>query len=79
LHRALRRIEAEDAAVRRQQRGLAANDVPRRAGARIEQLIVGAALLIAGVLWAGLAAPVWLGWIGAAVGLAVLALCSRRR
>jgi len=34
---------------------------------------VGAALLIAGVLWSGLAAsPVWIGWAGAAVGVAML-------
>src|SRR5690606_27960414 len=34
---------------------------------------VGAALLLAGVLWAGLAAtPVWVGWAGAAVGVVML-------
>jgi len=34
---------------------------------------VGAALLLAGVLWAGLAAsPVWIGWTGAAVGIVML-------
>ncbi|WP_428100453.1 ubiquinone biosynthesis regulatory protein kinase UbiB [Candidatus Rariloculus sp.] len=39
----------------------------------------GAVLLIAGVLWTGLAAtPIWVGWLGAAVGL-VLLLAVRRR
>ena len=52
---------------------------PRRATARLEQLVIGAALLIAGVLWSGLAAPAWLGWVGAAVGLAILVFAPRRR
>ena len=52
LHRALRRIDAEDAAVRRQRRAPVVGAEPRR-GARLEQLVVGAALLIAGVLWSG--------------------------
>ena len=77
LHRALRRIDAEDAAVRRQRRAPAVGAEPRRA-ARLEQLVVGAALLIAGVLWSGLADPPWIGWVGAAIGLAVLALARRR-
>jgi ubiquinone biosynthesis protein len=77
LHRALRRVDAEDAAVRRLHRAPLVVAEPRRA-ARLEQLVVGAALLIAGVLWTGLAEPQWLGWAGAGVGLAVLVLAPRR-
>jgi ubiquinone biosynthesis protein len=77
LHRALRRIDAEDAAVRRQRRAPLAGAEPRRA-ARLEQLVIGAALLLAGVLWSGLAEPEWIGWAGAAIGLAVLVLAPRR-
>jgi len=75
LHRALRRIDAEDAAARRLRR---APVVVERRGARIEQLVVGAAILIAGVLWSGLASPPWIGWIGAGLGLAVLLFAPRR-
>jgi ubiquinone biosynthesis protein len=75
LHRALRRIDAEDAAVRRLQR---APVVVERRGARLEQLVVGAALLLGGVLWSGLAEPTWIGWVGAAAGLGVLLLAPRR-
>jgi ubiquinone biosynthesis protein len=78
LHRALRRADADDAAARRQQRRSLGADVPRRPTARLEQLVVGAALLIAGVLWSGLAMPPWLGWLGAAAGLAVLVFAPRR-
>jgi ubiquinone biosynthesis protein len=77
LHRALRRIDAEDAAVKRQQRAPGTAAEPRR-GTRLEQLVVGAALLIAGVLWSGLAEPQWIGWVGAGIGLAVLLLAPRR-
>ena len=77
LHRALRRAEAEDAAVRRQQRAPSFATERRRA-TRMEQLVIGAALLIAGVLWTGLASPPWLGWAGAAGGLAVLVFAPRR-
>ena len=77
LHRALRRVDAEDAAVRRQHRAHVVVAEPRRM-ARLEQLVVGAALLIAGVLWSGLAEPEWLGWAAAAIGLAVLVLAPRR-
>jgi ubiquinone biosynthesis protein len=77
LHRALRRLDAEDAAVRRRQRAPAGVGAARR-GARLERVVAGAALLIAGVLWSGLAEPAWLGWVGAAVGLIVLALGARR-
>jgi len=75
LHRAIRRVDAEDAAVQRQQRA----PVERRRQTRLEQIVIGAALLIAGVLWSGLAAPAWLGWAGAAVGLAVLVFAPRHR
>jgi ubiquinone biosynthesis protein len=78
LHLALRRADAEDAAARRLQRSQSSHDAPRRATARLEQLVVGGALLIAGVLWAGLASPPWLGWLGAAIGLGVLLLAPRR-
>ena len=38
----------------------------------VDRSISGAALLIAGVLWIGMdTAPVWLGWVGAAVGLLI--------
>jgi ubiquinone biosynthesis protein len=77
LHRALRRADAEDAAARRQQRAHLSVEQPRPT-ARLEQLVIGGALLIAGVLWAGLAAPAWLGWVGAVVGLAVLVFAPRR-
>jgi ubiquinone biosynthesis protein len=76
LHRALRRIDAEDAAVRRLRRAPVVAE--SRRGARLEQLVVGAALLIAGVLWSGLASPPWIGWIGAGLGLAVLVFAPRR-
>ncbi len=77
LHRALRRVDAEDAAVRRQHRAHVVVAEPRRM-ARLEQLVVGAALLIAGVLWSGLAEPAWLGWAAAGIGLVVLVLAPRR-
>jgi ubiquinone biosynthesis protein len=75
LHRALRRVDAEEAVAQRQQRV----PVERRRQTPLERLALGAALLIAGVLWSGLAEPAWLGWVGAVVGLAVLALAPRRR
>jgi ubiquinone biosynthesis protein len=78
LHRALRRIDAEDAAVKRQRRAPVIIAEPRRA-ARLEQLVVGAALLIAGVLWSGLASPPWIGWVGAGIGLVVLVFAPARR
>ena len=78
LHRTLRRLDAEDAAVRRQQRTPVFVTAPRRATTRLEALVIGAALLIAGVLWSGLASPAWLGWAGAAVGLVVLVFAPRR-
>jgi len=49
---------------------------PRRSGQ--ERPIAGAALLLAGVLWAGLATPpVWVGWAGAAAGLVLLLRTAR--
>jgi ubiquinone biosynthesis protein len=78
LHRALRRLDAEDAAVRRRQRTPTVVLAEPRRNARLERLVIGAALLIAGVLWSGLAEPQWIGWAGASVGLAVLVLAPRR-
>jgi len=79
LHRAVRRIDAEDAAVRRRRRATAAPANPSRRGAgSLEQAVAGAALVIAGVLAIALVTPAWLGWAGAALGLAVLALAVRR-
>jgi ubiquinone biosynthesis protein len=77
LHRALRRMDAEDAAVKRQRRAPIIVAESRRT-ARLEQLVVGAALLIGGVLWSGLASPPWIGWVGAGIGLAILVLAPRR-
>ncbi len=77
LHRALRRMDSDDAATRRRERTPVVI-TERRRTARLEQLVIGAALLIAGVLWSGLAEPAWLGWASAATGLAVLALAPRR-
>jgi ubiquinone biosynthesis protein len=78
LHRTLRRIEAEDAAVRRRERAPAVVVEPRRA-VRVERLVIGTVLLIAGVLWSGIAEPQWLGWAGAALGLVVLVSAARGR
>ena len=77
LHRAIRRADMEDAAAQRIVR------VPvERLSARLERVVCGAALLIAGVLWAGLAEPAWIGWIAAVAGLLVMIstrLASRPR
>jgi ubiquinone biosynthesis protein len=78
LHRALRRADAEEAAAKRQGPAAAAGGERRRGSARLERLVIGAAVLIAGVLWSGLAAPAWLGWVGAGLGLAVLAFAPKR-
>jgi ubiquinone biosynthesis protein len=77
LHRALRRADADESAAKRRDRAPSAAE-PRRDGGRLERAVIGAGLLIAGVLWSALAVPEWLGWAGAAVGLVVLALAARR-
>jgi ubiquinone biosynthesis protein len=75
LHRAIRRAEADEAAARK----AAAVRVPvERPAAGVERVLAGAALLIAGVLWSGLAEPEWLGWIGALIGLLMLLSQYRR-
>jgi hypothetical protein len=72
LHRAIRRADMEDAAAQRIVR------VPvERPSARLERVVCGAALLIAGVLWTGLAEPAWIGWIAAVAGLLVM-IATRR-
>jgi ubiquinone biosynthesis protein len=74
LHRGLLQLDADDGARR------AATDEPRSAPSRrLEHAVLGAALLISGTLWVGLAAPIrWLGFAAAAVGLIVLAWATRR-
>jgi ubiquinone biosynthesis protein len=86
LHRTLRRLDAAEARELKQQRARSAHHRAgerrrRLAPRRLEHAVVGGALLIGGVLWSGLAAPAWIGWAGAALGLGVLALAatSRRR
>ncbi|HEX6995761.1 MAG TPA: ubiquinone biosynthesis regulatory protein kinase UbiB [Gammaproteobacteria bacterium] len=76
LHRRLRQAAATPqkepvrAARRRRERDERARAPHREVG---DRHFVGAALLLAGVLWAGLAAsPVWVGWAGAAVGIVML-------
>ncbi|HVY65101.1 MAG TPA: ubiquinone biosynthesis regulatory protein kinase UbiB [Gammaproteobacteria bacterium] len=77
LHRAVRKLDADAAAEQRRQRAPGAQGDRRRA-TRLEQLVQGGALLIAGVLWTGLGSPTWLGWVAAALGLVVLAFAPRR-
>jgi ubiquinone biosynthesis protein len=85
LHRTLRRLDAAEAAELKALRARSAHDRAgerrRRVAAprRLEHAVAGAALLVAGVLWSGLATPQWLGWVGAAVGVLVLAFALRRR
>jgi ubiquinone biosynthesis protein len=76
LHRAIHRAEKDDAA---EQRASVRVTVlpPRTPVRRGDRSFAGAALLIAGALWAGLAEPAWLGWVGAAAGL-VLLFAGRR-
>jgi len=71
-------MDADDAADQRKHAGLARARGDRRRATRLEQLVLGGMLLIAGVLWTGLGQPTWLGWGGAALGLAVLAFAPRR-
>jgi len=78
LHRAVRKMDADAAADQRKHAVLARARGDRRRATRLEQLVLGGMLLIAGVLWTGLGEPTWLGWAGAAVGLAVLAFAPRR-
>jgi ubiquinone biosynthesis protein len=79
LHRALRRADADDAGeAAAKRRGPAPRAVEPRRDGRLERAVIGAGLLIAGVLWSALAVPEWLGWAGAAVGLVVLAFAARR-
>jgi ubiquinone biosynthesis protein len=78
LHRAVRKMDADTAAEQRKQAGVARTRGDRRRATRLEQLVLGGMLLVAGVLWTGLGQPTWLGWAGAAIGLVVLATASRR-
>ena len=43
------------------------------------RLMSGAALLIAGAIWSGLAAPAWIGWLAAVGGLVLLLVAPRTR
>jgi hypothetical protein len=81
LHRAIRRAEAREADERRaganpHARGDTHALVSARAR-RLERTIVGVSLLLAGVIWSGLSEPQWIGWVGAAAGLLLLALARR--
>ena len=78
LHRAVRKMDADAAAEQRKQAGQTRTRGDRRRATRLEQLVLGGMLLVAGVLWTGLGQPTWLGWAGAAIGLVVLASASRR-
>ena len=78
LHRAVRKMDADAAADHRKHAGLVRTRGERRRATRLEQLVLGGMLLIAGVLWTGLGQPTWLGWVGAALGIVVLALAPRR-
>ena len=76
LHRRLRQAAATPqkepvrAARRRRQRDERTDTPHREIG---DRHFVGAALLLAGVLWSGLAAsPIWIGWVGAAAGIVML-------
>ncbi len=79
FHRAIRRAEAREADERR-----AHANPPARAHAhapasarRLERTIVGASLLLAGVVWSGLSEPQWIGWVASVVGI-VLLVAKRR-
>jgi ubiquinone biosynthesis protein len=62
-------LSAAHGAVRRNERRATADT----------RLATGAALLIAGALWSGLAEPPWVGWLGAGAGLAMLLHAWRGR
>jgi ubiquinone biosynthesis protein len=68
VHRALRQADASYVEAQRNRPPLVV-----RGGPHVERAIAGAALLIAGVLWSGLAEPPWLGWAAAALGVLLLA------
>jgi ubiquinone biosynthesis protein len=78
LHRKLRQAAATPqlepvraTRLRRGRHSIARSAEPMRS--RGDRQLTGAVLLLAGVLWSGLAAqPVWVGWIGAAVGVVML-------
>ncbi len=77
VHRAIRRAENEGA--QREAAESAEIRSDRRRG-HSERLFIGAALLIAGVLWTGLAAePAWIGWAGAGAGLILMVIPRHRR
>ncbi|HEX7080924.1 MAG TPA: ubiquinone biosynthesis regulatory protein kinase UbiB [Gammaproteobacteria bacterium] len=85
LHRAIRQAAASPqrepvrAARARRASNPGRHDDERHAGGRDDRLFAGAALLVAGVLWTGLeTAPLWVGWLGAAVGLVLLLRAMRR-
>jgi ubiquinone biosynthesis protein len=75
VHRAIRRAE-NVGAVRDQEHHAWVEAAARRR--RAERLFTGAALLIAGVLWTGLAAePPWIGWAAAVAGLLLMFMPAR--
>jgi hypothetical protein len=64
---------------RRPRKAARSDHVPAERARLDADLTIGAALLLAGVLWTGLAAaPLWLGWLSAIAGLGVLLLGWRR-
>jgi ubiquinone biosynthesis protein len=73
LHRAIRRAEANEVAAQRTPPRVPPTD----RWARVERVLAGAAVLIAGVLWSAFVEPVWIGWLGVALGL-VMVLLRRR-
>jgi ubiquinone biosynthesis protein len=94
LHRAIRHAAGEgfEAPRRREGRALRAGssrrgrrdaysrERPWPEASRGDRLFAGAAFLVAGVLWSGLGAvPLWLGWLGAALGAALLLAGAARR
>jgi ubiquinone biosynthesis protein len=77
LHRAIRRADAAAADERRTVVVAAASTPAAAHSARLERTIVGAALLLAGVVWSGLSEPQWIGWAASAAGIVLLVV--RRR
>jgi ubiquinone biosynthesis protein len=74
LHRAIRRAETRQTQADRAEIVLA----PRR-GSSLERPLVGIGLLLAGVLWSGLAEPRWVGWMGSISGLLLMFVRRRAR